>query len=178
MSRPVNEALVDSLVKDLEGIDSCVVIGTVGMTVAEVTDLRTKLRAKDLRMRVVKNTLARRSFEQRGLHGLGDRLTGPSAVVFGADGALTISKVIVEEKKARKDKLVIHGAFSEGEVLDAAGVEALSRVPGRQELLGMVLGGLFGPVSGMAQNLDGLLTEMHGLITALSSKREEAGSGS
>jgi large subunit ribosomal protein L10 len=175
MSKAVNAALIDGLTRELTGVDSCVVIGTAAMTVAEVSSLRNKLRAHQFRMRVVKNTIARRAFAQVDLNGLGDVLSGPSAVVYGGEGAIAISKLIVEEKKKAKDKLLIHGAFNEGEVMDGAGVDALSKVPGRHELLAMCMGGFFGPVSDMARNLGGLFTEMEGLIEALVKKKEEVG---
>lgn len=177
MSKAINAAIIEGLGKELATVESCVVIGTVGMSVADVTGLRTRLRGASFRMRVVKNTLARRSFESRGFKGLGERLKGPSAVVYGGEGATSIARALLEEKKKAKDKLVIHGAYAEGEVLDAAGVEALSRAPSRNDLLAMTLAGLFGPVSEMARCMDGLLTEVHGLIEALGKKKEAEGGG-
>lgn len=170
MSKAVNAALIDGLARELDGVESCVVIGTSAMTVEEVSGLRAKLREQDFKMRVVKNSLAKVAFERVGLAGLEAVLNGPSAVVHGGEGAIAISKVVVEEKKTAKDKLVIHGAFNEGDVMDSQGVDALSKVPGRKELLAMVMSGFFGPVSNMAQNMDNLFTEMHGLIDALIEK--------
>ncbi len=176
MSKAINAALIDSLENELKNSDSCVLVGTVGMTVAEASAFRNKLRGHSFRMRVVKNALAAKAFDRHGCNGLGDRLMGMSAVVYGGEGAIAISKMLVAEKKTLKEKLVIHGGYSEGEVVDAAGVDALSRVPGRPELLSMTLGGLAGPISGMSRNLDGLLTEMHGLLTSLADQKEKAGS--
>jgi len=170
MSKAVNAALIDGLVRELDGADSCVVIGTSAMTVEEVSSLRSKLRAQDFKMRVVKNSLAKVAFDKVGLTGLEAVLSGPSAVVHGGEGALAISKMVVEEKKTAKDKLLIHGGFNEGDVVDSQGIDALSKVPGRKELLAMVMGSFFGPVSNMAQNMDNLFTETHGLIEALIEK--------
>jgi large subunit ribosomal protein L10 len=170
MSKSVNAALIDGLSRDLEGVDSCVLIAQAGMSVAEVTELRAKLRSQTFRMRVVKNSLARRSFDRCGFKGLGDLLTGPSAVVFGGEGVIPIAKVLVEERRKAKEKLRILGGYCDGEVVDAAGVEALSKAPSRKELMAMTLAAMFGPVSEMARNLDGLLSEMQGLIEALAKK--------
>ncbi|MAG57698.1 MAG: 50S ribosomal protein L10 [Planctomycetes bacterium] len=174
MSKAVNAALIDELTKELVDIDSCVVIGTGAMTVEEVSEFRNQLRAQDFRMRVVKNSLASISFEQAELPGLGAVLDGPSAVVYGGEGALAISKVVMETKTKAKDKLKVHGGFNEGEIVNTQGIDALSKVPGRKELLAMVMGSFFGGVSDMAQNMDGLFTEMHGLLEALI---EEKGGG-
>jgi large subunit ribosomal protein L10 len=177
MAKSLNVGLIDTLEKDLKGADSCVLLGFEGMTVQETVDLRAKLRANNFRMRVVKNTIASLTFDRSGMKGLGAKLSGPSAVVFGGEGALAISKLLVAELRTNK-KIKIHGGFSEGEVLDDKGIDALSKVPGRPELLAMTLGAFFGPVSEMARNLDGLFTEVHGLIEALEkTKAPEASAG-
>ena len=98
MSKAVNAALIDGLARELDGVESCVVIGTSAMTVEEVSGLRAKLREQDFKMRVVKNSLAKVAFEKVGLAGLEAVLNGPSAVVHGGEGAIAISKVVVEEK--------------------------------------------------------------------------------
>ena len=170
MSKAVNAALIDGLTRELDGVDSCVVIGTSAMNVEEVSELRSKLRAQDFRMRVIKNSLAKVAFDRVGMAGLDAILNGPSAVVHGGEGALAISKLIVEEKKTAKEKRLIHGGFNEGDVVDPQGIDALSKVPGRKELLAMTMSGFFGPVSNMAQNMDNLFTEVHGLIDALIEK--------
>jgi large subunit ribosomal protein L10 len=176
MSKAVNAAMIDALASELNPHESCVLIGCEAFTVEESTGLRKKLREHSFRMRVVKNTLAAVAFEKAGKKGLGARLAGPSAVVFGGEGALAIAKVLVPELKTNK-KLKIHGAYTEGEVLDSSGVEALSKAPGKKELLGMTLAGLSGPLSGMAQGFDGLLTEMHGLLEAYAKKQEGSAEG-
>jgi large subunit ribosomal protein L10 len=173
MSKAMNAALIDGLHSELQSHDSCVLVGTARMTVQEITAFRKRMREHQVRMRVVKNALAEKAFDRMEWNGLGKVIDGPAAVLFGTDGAIAISKVIVEEKKTAKDKLVIHVGWNEGEALDSAGIEALSKVPGRHELLGMTLAALFGPVSDMARNMDGLFTEMQGLIEALAEKNKE-----
>lgn len=175
MSKAVNTALVEDLAKELQDEESCVLVGCRDLTVAEVSELRTNLRAQNFKMRVVKNTLASVSFEKANMPGLGKMLDGPSAVVYGGEGAIAISKVLVKEAKELGEKLVIHGGFNEGEIVDAQGVDVLSKVPGRQELLSMILSGFFGPVNNLHQGMNGLLTEMHGLIEAFEKKQAESG---
>jgi len=167
MSKAVNAALIEGLTKELQDVDSCVVVGTGRMTVEQVSAFREALREQDFRMRVVKNSLAKLSFEKVKLSGLGEVLDGPSAVLWGGEGALAIAKVVYEAKKAAKDALVVHGGFDEGVVVDTASIEILSKIPGRKELLGMCLASFFGPASDMARNMDGLFTEVHGLLEAV-----------
>src|SRR5438874_1715091 len=87
------------------------------------TSSQGKLRAQNFHMRVVKNTVASLAFEKGGMKGLGARLSGPSAVVFGGEGALAISKLVVAEARVNAKKLKIHGGYAEGEVLDAKGID-------------------------------------------------------
>jgi large subunit ribosomal protein L10 len=176
MAKAVNIGLTESLERDLKDADSCVLLGFEGLTVQETVSLRSKLRAHNLRMRVVKNTIAGLTFDRSGMKGLGARLSGPSAVVFGGEGAIAISKVLMAEARTNK-KIRIHGGFAEGEVLDDKGIDALSKVPGRHELLGMILASMFGPVSDLARGMDGLFAEMHGLIEALEKTKAPEASG-
>jgi large subunit ribosomal protein L10 len=173
MSKTVNASMIDALASELGGHDSCVLIGCEALTVDESTKLRKRLREQSFRMRVVKNTLAVVAFDKAGMKGLGARLAGPSAVVFGGEGAGPISKLLVAETKTNK-KLTIRGGYSEGEVLDPAGVDALSKAPSRQELLSMTLSAFSGPLTDMLANLEGLLSETHGLIEALEKKNAAA----
>jgi large subunit ribosomal protein L10 len=177
MAKAVNAGLIEALERDLGGSDSCVLVGFTGMTVQETVALRTKLRAQNFRMRVVKNTVASLTFDKGSMKGLGGRLSGPSAVIFGGEGALAISRLVMAEVKTNK-KLKVHGGWAEGEVLDAKGIDALSKVPSRHELLAMTLAAMIGPVSEFSRCLDGLLTEMHGLIEALEKTKPPEASGS
>ena len=171
MSRIVNDVLISGLAQEMAGADSCVVVGPRGLTVKEVQDLRTRLRESNIKMRVVKNKLAALSLKDTEMAGVGALLDGPSAILYGGDGATVISKIIVEEVKKAKKKLVIHGGYSEGEVLDASGIDSLSKAPTRDEALSMLMGDFFAPVNEFARGMDGLLTEVQGLIEALVEKQ-------
>jgi large subunit ribosomal protein L10 len=171
MAKAVNAGLVDTLAKDLKDCESCVLIGFTGMTVLETVSLRSKLRAQNFRMRVVKNTVASVAFDKGRMKGLGARLSGPSAVVYGGEGALAISRLVVAEVAANK-KLKIHGGYADGEVLDAKGIDTLSKVPSRHELLALCLTAFFGPVSELSRGFEGLFTEMSGLIEALEKTKQ------
>lgn len=169
MSRMMKQAIVDQLVSTFEEIDSAVVLNPGRMTVEETEQLRTRLREEGFSLVHVRNKLAAIAFEKTGLGGLEAVMAGPSGVVFGGEGALPISKILVDENK-KIDNLEILGAFVDGEVIDSAGVDQLSKMPGKKELQSMVLQSFFGPVSNFHQMMNDLLTEVHGLIEALEDK--------
>jgi large subunit ribosomal protein L10 len=169
MSKAMKSAIVDQMVRTFEKHDSAVVLSTGKMTVADTETLRARLRSEKIRLFFVKNSLASVAFEKVGFKGAGEILKGPSAVAVGSEGAASISKIVVDEAKKKKN-LEIVGAYFEGKVLDKAAVEALSKMPGKKELQAMVLQAFFGPVSDFSRSLDGLLTEVHGLIESLEKK--------
>lgn len=170
MSKAMKQAIVDQMVRAFEKHDSAVFLSTGKMTVADTETLRARLRQEKIRLLFVKNSLASVAFEKVGFKGAGGALKGPAAVAVGSEGAASISKIVVDEAKKKKN-LEIVGAYFEGQVLDKAGVEALSKLPGKKELQAMILSAFFGPVSDFSRSLDGLLTEVHGLIEAIETQK-------
>jgi large subunit ribosomal protein L10 len=169
MSKPMKQAIVDQVSRALDGHDAAIAFSAGALTVEETEALRNKLREEGFKCLFLRNRLAAIAFRNAGLEGLETVVSGPSAIAYGGEGAIAIAKVLSQEAKAL-DNLQILGGIMEGEVLDAAGVDKISKLPGKKELQSMVLQGLFGPVSGFAKNMDDLLTEVHGLITALEDK--------
>ena len=169
MSKVMKQAIVKHLVSTLDGQDSAVVVDVGALTAQESEGLRVRMREKDMHLLTIRNRLAAIAFEKVGLGGLETVCKGPASVAFGGDGAIDISKLVIAETKTLKNLRPL-GAYMDGEVLDADGVEQLSKMPGRDELLAMIMSGMFGPVSELARSMDGLLTEVHGLIGALEEK--------
>lgn len=169
MSKAMNAAIVDEFVRTFDGVDSAVVVNPGKLTVAESEQLRIRFRSEGIQFLHIRNKLAAVAFAKTGFTGLESILKGPAGIAFGGEGAIAISKIVVEEAKKIKNLSVV-GGFIDGEVLDADGVDQLSRMPGRKELQSMVLQGLFGPVSDFHRAMGDLLTEVHGLIEALETK--------
>ena len=170
MSKVMKAAIVDFLAGELEDADSAIVVGAGKLTVEEAQNLRNLFREEDIRFFFVKNRLARVALDRVGMGDLGSVLDGPSAIAVGGEGAIAISKIVMEQKKTMKTLRVL-GGIMDGEVIDEDGVEVLSKTPGRKELQAMVMQGFFGPVSDFAKSMDDLLTEVHGLVEALHSKQ-------
>lgn len=170
MSKVMKAAIVDFLAGELEDADSAIVVGAGKLTVEEAQNLRNLFREEDIRFFFVKNRLARVALDRVGMGDLGSVLDGPSAIAVGGEGAIAISKIVMEQKKTMKTLQVL-GGIMDGEVIDEDGVKVLSNTPGRKELQAMVMQGFFGPVSDFAKSMDDLFTEMHGLVEALHSKQ-------
>lgn len=136
-------------VESLKGIFAeagvVVVARYAGLTVADMTALRTKLRDADANLKVVKNRLAKIALEDTEGAGGQDLFTGPSAIVFAKD-PVAASKVAVDYAK-EKDEFVLIGGMLGPQVLDEAAVKALATMPSLDELRAKLLGVITAPMS-------------------------------
>ena len=128
---------------------STVVAEYRGLSVAEVTELRRKLREENVEMKVYKNTLASLAAEAADLGDLKDVLTGPNALVFGQDETAA-SRVLAQFAKKHK-ALILKGGIVEGKVVDENTIKELSALPNREGMLSMLLSVLQAPVSQFAR---------------------------
>ena len=162
----------EEMVKTLEGIfdssGSVVMAEYSGMTVAEMTELRAKLREKGATIRVVKNRLAKRAMAGKPFEAAGAMFTGPVAIAYAED-MTSAPKVAVEFAKDSKAFSIIGGFMGE-EVMDASGVESLSKLPTREELIGMAAQLLLAPVTSVAQRLTSPASALSGAIKTIEEK--------
>jgi large subunit ribosomal protein L10 len=126
-----------------------------GFTVAEKADLTRRLREKNAEYHVVKNTLFKRAYAQRG-DDPSEKLEGPTAVIFALEDPAAPAKVIVDFIREKR-KGVVKGGIVEGRVYDLKGVTALSELPSKEVLLGQVVGSIQGPLAGLVFSLQGVL---------------------
>lgn len=120
-----------------------------GLNVAQVTDLRNKLRDAGVEFKVLKNTLTRLATAQTDLTDLDQYLTGPTAIAFSTQDVVAPAKIISDFAK-KNDKLEIKGGVVEGQVVDVAKIKALADLPSREGLLSMLLSVLQAPMRNFA----------------------------
>ena len=161
-----------------EDLDGSVLIDFRGLSAMETNELRSKLKEQGIRMNVVPNRLYRMAVEEKSDGGvenadaLTELLKGPTAVVFGGEGAITAAKILLEWGKTH-DKLEIKGGFLNRKVISIAEVEGLSRIPSKEVLLSQVVGGIAGPVRGFVGVLNGLITNLLYVIQAVKEIKEK-----
>ena len=125
-----------------------------GLTVEQITELRLKLRESDCTYRVVKNNFARIALEELGKGSLGDYFTGPTAVVFySGDGDVNGAAKAVFDFAKEAPALVVKGGYVGGEVYDAEKLEAFSKLPGKKELIAMLMSAMQATTSKLARTL-------------------------
>ena len=127
--------------KRFTGVDSFLVMQTIGISGIDNNVMRGELKHKGIRMMVVKNSLMRKTMESLG-HPAAARLfeAGPCTVIFGGDSVVDVAKEMEGWIRKKKDVMVVRGAYVEGEVLTRQAAALLSKMPTRAELQGQIAG--------------------------------------
>ena len=125
-----------------------------GITVADMTRLRSNARSQGVNLSVLKNTLARRAVSGSSFEVVSDQMTGPLIYGFSVD-AVAAAKVVSDFAKSN-DKLVIRGGVFAGKALDVNGVKQLANIPSKEVLLAQLCGLLKSPISRTAVVLGAL----------------------
>ena len=149
MNRQEKAELIETLQSTLNASATVVVTHQVGMTVAESSDLRLKMREAGAGFKVTKNRIAKLALKGTAYEDLDSMFTGPTAIGTSAD-PVAAAKVLVEYAKGN-DKLTIVGGSMDGKSLDKAGVEALAKLPSLDELRGKLVGILQAPAAKIAR---------------------------
>lgn len=145
LSRERKHELVDAMAERLGSASAVIVTHYRGLDVAALTELRGKLRTGGASYHVIKNRLLRRAYELAELEPPpAELLSGPTAVAVLGDDLSGPAKAMLEFAKKHEQLLVV-GGYMGGQVLDAKGVEALSKLPTREELLSQLVGVLQAP---------------------------------
>lgn len=126
-----------------------VITRNLGMSVAQSTDLRTKMRDAGASYKVAKNRLARLALNDTDYSGLSDLLTGPTAIAYSTD-PVAAAKAAVDFAKTT-DRIEIVGGSMGGQLLDEAGVKALASMPSLDELRAKLIGLVNAPATKIAQ---------------------------
>ncbi|WP_050182403.1 50S ribosomal protein L10 [Domibacillus robiginosus] len=143
------QELVGQIADKLKNSPSTVIVDYRGLSVAQVTELRKQLREAGVEFKVYKNTMTRRAAEQAGIEGLGEFLTGPNAIAFGAEDVVAPAKILNEFAK-KNEALEIKAGVLEGNFVSVEEVKALAELPSREGLLSMVLSVLQAPIRNFA----------------------------
>lgn len=174
MARPEKEAMVESIRDRLERARSSVLTDYRGLNVQEITELRKRLTQAGVEYRVLKNTLTSLAAKKAQIDGLDPYLEGPLAIAFGYDDPVAPAKVLFAFSKDHKN-LEVKGGILKGKIISAEGVKALADLPGREQLLSMVLRAVQGPLYGLANALQGNIRNLAYAVDAVRRQREEQG---
>ncbi len=161
LNRSEKEAVVTEVSALAAQAQTLVMAEYRGITVADMTKLRSQARSQGVSLSVLKNTLARRAVAGTSFESVADQMTGPLIYGFSVD-AVAAAKVVADFAKTN-DKLVIRGGAFAGKSLDVNGVKQLANIPSKEVLLAQLCGLLMSPMSRTAV-----------VLGALAAKKEEA----
>jgi len=171
--RSEKEAVVAELKKNLSSAKGAVLTDYRGLTVAQDTKLRRKLREAAVEYRVVKNTMTRIAANELGISDLNQFLEGPTAIAFSTVDPVAAAKIISQFSKDNK-VLEIKAGLVEGKVIDVEGVKSLANLPSREVLLAKLCGTMQAPIVGMVNVLQGNIRNLVYALEAVRKAKESA----
>jgi len=180
MSKKVKSLIEKETATRLTGVEAVGVLNPRGIGAIANNQIRRRLRAQNMRMTVVKNTMAARATANSKLKGFESLLSGPSALVYGPGvGISAIARAILAEKKLIEDNkgtLELRGAFFDGEIYEGdKGMEKASKLPTREEAIGLVIGAILGPGKKLAGALKGPAGVLGGILKTIEEKGNAGG---
>lgn len=153
MTRSEKSSIIETLTSEFKACSAIAVCDYKGLTVKQLETLRLAARASDVKVQVIKNTLASIALKNALIDGLELRET--NIFIWGAD-QITLAKVISKFAGESGGKFVIKNGFFEGQLVDAKHIDTVSKMPSRDELLGMLLSVWMGPARYFVTAIDNL----------------------
>jgi large subunit ribosomal protein L10 len=168
VDRAQKEQLVDELGQIFESSGVVVVAHYAGLTVVEMQDLRARASEAGGAVRVAKNRLAKIALEGKPCASIADHLTGMTVLTYSED-PVAAAKVAEDFAKDNKKFEILGGAMGEN-VLDRAGVTAVSKMPSRDELIASIVGCIGAPASNIAGALGAPASNIAGILSTIEDK--------
>ena len=167
MSKPMKEMMVREYRNRFEGLSQALLLDIRGIEANDNNALRLGLHAKDIRVTVLRNTLARAAFGGTGLEGLVPAIAGPTALCYGGESVVDVARELVDWAK-KTEHLELKGAILDGELFEGEeGVKRLSTFPTREEAQAKVVqlvlspaGNLVGAALSRGKKLMGIVKEI------------------
>ena len=167
MAKELKQIICEELRSRFTQLDGCVLIDHRGLDSEQTQDLRCMLREKGVQMNVVPNRLAKRVLLDLGAPSdFCDLIRGPTAILFGGEGAFVASKSIMNWRKKNKDLAEIRGGMFEGETLSPDDVKRLADIPEPEVLRSTIAGMFVAPMTHLASCAKSLTSHFAGCVEA------------
>ncbi|MDX2074308.1 MAG: 50S ribosomal protein L10 [Alphaproteobacteria bacterium] len=148
MNRTEKQQLIEATNTKLKSSDIALVVHNNGLTVAEMNDLRGKMREAGAQFKVTKNRLAKLATKDTAFENIADLLKGPTAIATAKD-PVAVAKGLVDFAKTNEKLVIVGGAFGATK-LDAKAIESLAKLPSLNELRAKIVGILQTPATRIA----------------------------
>jgi len=178
MSKLVKDLLTDQVKRELEGVQELLLVNVVGLTANRTSALRKQLREKNIKLLVIKNSLARRATEGTQLAPAFEGSHGTQAMIWGASDIVALAKEVVRLAADKEfEKFSARGGVMGGAKLEAHEIEAVSKWPTREEQLSLLLGQILSPGAKLASQLTSIGGALASQIKQHFENLEEAAGG-
>lgn len=169
MKREQKAKVIEDLARKFQG-NSAMVVDYQGINVAQSNELRVRSREGGVEFVVAKNTLARRAAETAGVASISEFLVGPTAIAFSAD-PVAGARLMVKFADEVEPFEVKGGVLDGGRLVDAEGVVQLSKLPGREQLIAQIVGGIQAPLAGLVNVLNGTTRNLVAVLSQVAEKK-------
>jgi len=163
-------SILNEVIDRIQAADFCFVLNYGGLKVTQLTALRRELTKSKSRVMVVKNAYLAKTAKDLGWSDISAMLSGPTAVVTGKGDVAEVAKVLTEFVK-KNEKAAVKGANIEKAILNAADVDALSKLPSKDAMRGMLLGTLMAPATSFVRVLNAPLLNVLYALKAYEDKK-------
>lgn len=173
MSKPVKRMILGDYARRFEGCDDAVLVNLRGVNSIATNKVRHSLRKKEIRLTVVRNSLARKAFEGSGLSGLSPLLKGASTLAYGGESVVQVAREIIDLVKQFPD-VELKGAVLDGELFEGEeGVKRLSTFPTRDEAIAKDITLILSPGRKLLGAIKGPGGRLMGIVKAIEEKLEK-----
>ena len=175
MKKDEKEKQVAWLREQFQGVKAVFLVDFQGLTVGEMTSLRSQLRARGGSLKVLKNTLVRLAYKDTDVECLGSDLVGPRAAVWthSDDDVPALAKILVDFAKTHPNLGLIKGEL-QNQLFESTDLESLAKLPPREELLSRLLGTMIAPISSFVGTLAAVPRSFLTVLKAIEEKKAES----
>lgn len=171
MANPKNQAELAELRDKFEEASSVFLTEYRGLSVAQITELRQAL-GFDVQYSVAKNTLIKLAAQEKGIEGLDDHLTGPTAVAFIKGEAAVDAAKVMKKFASDNEAFIVKGGYMDGNALSADQVKAIAELDNRETTLAKLAGAMKGSLAKAAGLFNAPASQVARLSAALQEKKE------
>lgn len=170
MNKQEKIAEIERLTKALKSGPPAILVNQHGLTVNQVSSLRSKIRATSSRYQVIKNRLALRALKETPLAGLAEHMKGPTAIAYSEAEPAPLAKVIDEFARQHKG-LQVKGGYVDGRVVDPAEIKILADLPPKPILIARFIGVLNAPISRLMSVLNAPVRDLARVLDEIAKKK-------
>ncbi len=171
MKRDEKERIVAEIKQDLEMSDSVIVTDYKGLDVETITNLRSNIKKVGGRYRVIKNALLRRAIQDTDAASIDPLLVGPTAIATMKGDVVSLAKALVEFSKDNEN-LKLKGGILAGRPISPDDIKNIASLPGREVLIGRMMGTLNAPMAGLVGVLIALIQRFVFVLRAIEQKKQ------